>query len=612
MGKRFQFKSIGARLTFWFFIMAMLPLIMVNIAIYIHMVHSMKVSIFNKIEAIRDLKVIEVNHWLNERITDIRTIAASDEMRLLEKIHIDRKENSQPDIAIISKERALLNRYLQNYDAFQEIFVVDPHTKTIQVSTDKKNEGKTGLTAPHFTTSFRTGELFIEDIHYAPGLNKPTMAFSIPIFSLNGSHRLVGILVASIDLESSLYKLLLNRTGVGKTGETLIVNKDIIALNELRWHKNAVLKLKIDSGPAVDASRGKTGIVETDDYRGEMVLAAYTYIPMTGWGFVAKQDLKEVYAPIYRLRKWMLAIVIVTLLGVIIVTFRVSRSISNPIKELHKGSEIIGNGNLDHRVGTDAKDEIGELSRTFDHMIEKLNTTTASWDELNKEIVERKHLESMLLEIEEHERRRIGHDLHDNLGQQLTGISFKTKGLENSLRKKSIPETEDAARIAYLIEMSKTQVKSLSIGLAPLFEKDEYSLATAISELASNSEQLFGIHCDLKCNKFVTLYNKAALIHLYRIAQEAITNAARHAKPDTIEIRLSKKHDKITMTIRDDGMGFSTLHRTSGMGLEIMRYRADIINASVDIRPDIKKGTIVTCIFYDKREREINITEKTS
>jgi signal transduction histidine kinase len=588
----------------------MFPLIAAGITIYNHMVNTMKVSIFNKLEAIRDLKVDELNHWFVERIIDVHTVAADDDIRVLEKTLEGREGNNKPSIAVVSRARNLLSRYLQNYDDFHEIFIVDPHTKKILVSTDKKNEGKKRLTDHHFIESFQSGELFIDDIHYSARLNKPCMAFSIPIFSLTGGSRVIGILVASINLENSLYKLLLNRMGVGKTGETLIVNNDVIALNELRWHKNAVLKLKIESKPAVDASCGKTGIVETDDYRGEMVLAAYTHIPRTGWGFVAKQDLKEVYAPINKFRNRTSAFGIITLFIVIIAAFRVSKSISEPIKILHKGSEIIGSGNLDHIVGTDAKDEIGELSRTFDLMIEKLKTTTASWDELNKEITERKHLEKTLLEIEEHERRRIGHDLHDNLGQQLTGISFRTKGLENRLRKTSIPEAEDAARITNLIEMSKTQVKSLSIGLAPMFEKDEYSLVTAIVELASNSEKLFGIQCDVKCNKFVTLYNKAALINLYRIAQEAITNAARHAKPEKIEIRLSKKHNEITMTIRDDGGGFSMLNRTSGMGLEIMRYRAGIINASIDIHSDINKGTIVTCFFIDTKESEINFTGK--
>jgi hypothetical protein len=99
---------------------------------------------------------------------------------------------------------------------------------------------------------------------------------------------------------------------MGKTGETLIINRDLVVLNELRWHQDAPLNLRIKAKSALEAVSGKTGIVETEDYRGEMVLAAYTYIPRTDWGFVAKQDIKEVYAPIYQLRKWTFSIGILT------------------------------------------------------------------------------------------------------------------------------------------------------------------------------------------------------------------------------------------------------------------------------------------------------------
>jgi signal transduction histidine kinase len=589
--------------------MAMLPLIMVNIAIYIHIVHSMKVSIFNKIETIRDLKVVEVDHWLNERIMDVRTIAASDEVRIMEKIYIDTGKYIESDAVNVSNARNLLNRYLRNYDDFQEILIVSPDSKNIVVSTDKEIEGENRSNDIHVIEAILTRDLSIADIHYSNRLNKPSMSLSVPIFGLTGRNNITGILVANINLEASLYKMLLNRTGVGETGETLIVNKDVIALNELRWYDDTPLTLKITAQPAVYAALGKTGIMETADYRGEQALAAYTHIPRTGWGFVAKQDLKEVYAPIYRLRKWMFAIVIMTLSGVIIVAFRVSRSISNPIKELHKGSEIIGSGDLDHKVGTDAADEIGELSRTFDLMIETLKSTTASRDDLNKEIAERRHLEKMLLEIREHERRRIGHDLHDNLGQQLTAISYKTQGLENILRKKGISEAEDAARITSLTEMAKTQVKSLSKGLSPMLGKGEYGLMTAMVELATNSERLFGTPCVICCANPVLIYNEAALIHLYRIAQEAVTNAARHANPRQIDIHFKREDDTITLTVKDDGTGFTLSKHLDGMGLEIMKYRARIINASLEIQPDSDKGTRVTCVFHDKRESEIHSTK---
>lgn len=600
MSKRFIFNSIGVRLTFWFFIISMLPLVMVNVAIYFQMVNAMKVSIFNRLEAVRDIKVAELNHWLDERIVDIRTIADNNEMQALEMIRRGNAEDSRVNSAVISEARRFLGKYLEHYDDFYEIFIVCPYTRKIIVSTDKEREGRMPVHNFHYEGALKSLSLFIEDIHYSSALNKPCMAFSIPIFSLTNGSQVIGILVARFNLETSLYKLLSNRAGMGETGEVFIVGRDSIVLNELRWHDDAPLKLKVEAQAVAEASRGSTGIEETSDYRGEKVLAAYTYIPRNRWGFVAKQDLKEVYAPINKLRKWMIAIFISTVFGVIAVAFRIAKSISNPIKELHKGSEIIGKGNLDHKVGTAAKDEIGELSRTFDLMIENLKALTASRDELNKEIAERIHLEKMLIDIREHERRRIGHDLHDNLGQQLTALSFMTHGLENILRNKSMPEKEDAERITRLAETAKAQVRSLSIGLSPILDDDEYSLMTAMVDLASNSEKLFGIPCSVICkDNLVQIHDTSALIHLYRIAQETITNAARHARPKHIAIELSRAGNEITVAVKDDGAGFVMPERINSMGIEVMRYRANIIGASLDIRSEIDKGTVVTCVFPD-------------
>jgi len=130
-------------------------------------------------------------------------------------------------------------------------------------------------------------------------------------------------------------------------------------------------------------------------------------------------------------------------------------------------------------------------------------------------------------------------------------------------------------------------------------------------ELAANSERLFNIPCVIDCAKPVFLHNDSALIHLYRIAQEAITNAARHAKPGQIEICIKREHDNISLIVKDDGTGFALPKNLDGMGLEIMRYRARLINASLDIRPNSNKGTVVTCIFHDSQESAINIAELT-
>jgi signal transduction histidine kinase len=353
-------------------------------------------------------------------------------------------------------------------------------------------------------------------------------------------------------------------------------------------------KLRIEAKSAFEAVRGKTGIVETEDYRGEKVLAAYAYIPKTGWGFVAKQDIKEVYAPIYQLRSWTLLIGITTLFGVILIALLTAGT---------KGSEIIGSGNMDYKFGTDRKDEIGQLSRTFDQMIENIKNVTASRDELNKEIAERRHLEKAVLEIEERERRRIGHDLHDDLGQQLAGISFKSQCMENSLREKVSPDAEAAARIKFLIDRAKEQVKHLSRGLSPVVEKGERGLMVAMEELADNTEKIFNVPCVLQCDKPVPIYNESAVTHLYRIAQESVTNAVRHAGPGNIEIGLGRNDDNITLTIKDDGKGIAEVAgQKNGMGLQTMRYRAHMIGASIDISADVNGGTLVRCIYTDRSE----------
>ena len=107
--------------------------------------------------------------------------------------------------------------------------------------------------------------------------------------------------MSGVDLNSSLYSMLLDRIGLGETGETLIVNEDVLALNELRWYENAPLNLKIAAEPAVKSAHGETGIAITQDYRGEDILAAYTFIETTKWGFVCKQDLYELNEPIRKM-----------------------------------------------------------------------------------------------------------------------------------------------------------------------------------------------------------------------------------------------------------------------------------------------------------------------
>lgn len=223
------------------------------------------------------------------------------------------------------------------------------------------------------------------------------------------------------------------------------------------------------------------------------------------------------------------------------------------------------------------------------------------------QLTESKKIEERLLEIEEQERRRIGYDLHDDLGQILTGVSFKSHALQSKLKEEQHPKTKDAKEITFLIEQTIEKTKNLSRGLSPV-GKDSEGLVAALDKLASYPQKTFNISCVFKCNKHISIYNKKAIIPLYRIAQEAVTNAIKHSCPNRIEICLKKDNDKITLTVKDDGTGISKIHKqTNGMGLQIMKYRANMMGAMLDIQSENNKGTSIVCTLSDNANEKSNI-----
>ncbi len=231
---------------------------------------------------------------------------------------------------------------------------------------------------------------------------------------------------------------------------------------------------------------------------------------------------------------------------------------------------------------------------------ERTEELRISNEELRNEIAERKKLEKAILETEERERERLGSELHDDLGQLLTGIAFKSNFLESILREKSIPEVEDAARITFLVDRAKKQLKFLTRGLMPIGEGHE-NLISSLSDLASGTRETFNLSCDFTFDPSFYIKNKTAATSLYRIAQEAVSNAVKHANPEYIKINLSREDDKIRLIISDNGTGIDeNILSKGGMGLKTMNYRADIIDASFNISSDTDGGTIVTCTFPDE------------
>jgi PAS domain S-box-containing protein len=223
--------------------------------------------------------------------------------------------------------------------------------------------------------------------------------------------------------------------------------------------------------------------------------------------------------------------------------------------------------------------------------------------ELNSEISERRRLEKEIIHVAENEQKRIGQELHDGLGQHLTGIAFLGKALEQKLAAQALPERYDAAEIVQLINLSISRTRALARGLFPV-ELEANGLMAALEQLAANTQTLYGVDCAFQCGEPVLVYDNVVAINLYRIAQEAVLNAVRHGQAGYILIGLEKTAGGTLLKVSDDGVGYDpeVWEKSDGMGLHIMRYRARMLGSSLEIEKNAGHGSVVSVSVNDAHE----------
>jgi signal transduction histidine kinase len=240
-----------------------------------------------------------------------------------------------------------------------------------------------------------------------------------------------------------------------------------------------------------------------------------------------------------------------------------------------------------------------DLRRAHDELEMRVQQRTAELNAVNAKlqtaITQRKRLEYELLEITERERRRIGLDLHDDLGQRLSGLALMTKGLERKLTARGAREVREAAKIHELVQQALNHTRDLAHDLATL-ELPERDLSAALDGLARHTTELFGITCGFEAQGKIPPLDPAVVSQLCKITQEAVTNAIKHAKTNQVEIGLANGSDKLVLTVRNNGRPFPDLKgHSTGMGLRIMNYRASLIGASLEIESTGRKGACLTC-----------------
>lgn len=408
--------------------------------------------------------------------------------------------------------------------------------------------------------------------------------------------------------------------------------------------------------PSRLALAGQSGFVVGPDYRGVEVLAAYEPVSLLDLGLVVKINIDEVRAPFitWGLLSMALATIIVFIASRIF--FRVARPIETSIarqnetfriltETAHEGiflvdvigkieyanpagealfgyqpGELIGQSveclmppqySIPHAGYMKRYLETGErrfIGSGRQLTAQRKNGTRfpvyLSLGDINTngnhlftgvftDLTEAQTLQNEILEISSSEQRRIGYELHDSLGQQLTGLGLLATSLVN---KASKPDFKLASQLATGIQEAIAQVRSISRGLAPASLQND-GLRLSLENLTDEFTMQSGIRIKLHTEGESQLTNKTTMTHLYRITQEALNNAVKHSNASEITINLTLDDHMGCLTVNDDGQGITSASASQkGLGLRILRHRANLINAELRIDSD-QRGTSVRCEF---------------
>ncbi len=318
----------------------------------------------------------------------------------------------------------------------------------------------------------------------------------------------------------------------------------------------------------------------------------FDHIPEVDWIVASSAYLDDLYKPLNTLRDIAVWVAILCLLGGGLVAMRISTSITGPVSLLAKRFARGATGDYSVRMEYQGLDEIGQLSSFFNRFMEQLDTETR----------ERKRLERQVTEADDAERIRIGQDLHDDLAPHLIGIEVMCRVLHKKLSVNSPADAAQAETIRALVADATQKTRALARGLCPIHRVEE-GLGFALRELADTVTTIFAVPCQASGDDRVTI-NGAAAVHIYRIAQEAIYNAVKHAEADLIAVNLRQDADHLTLEVTDDGSGLPEAGTSAGMGLRIMGYRARMIGAELEVESQQQQGTSVRLRLHNEKIEE--------
>ncbi|MCF8366883.1 MAG: sensor histidine kinase [Bacteroidales bacterium] len=584
--------SLNEKLVVYFVMIGVLGVLIVSAFAYYNSRQALLNRTFDQLTSVRVNKKKQVEAFFQDRLHDVSLMAATDEISKLSKKMKYSSSSSLPLEIDTPGIKEFLYAYLGSSKYFRRMILLNDSGAGIVLSlpdvdhfTFFSNFNQNQFLSGGLTANAFEKDVKIHDIISNPETMQPTLLISSPVIGSRGQY----VVVLEVFL-SEISRIMLENNaedGLGESGESYIVGADTLMRSQSRFQHQSVLKTKVNTRGFREAMEGKSGIAIIDDYRGISVLSSYgpLNIPGLDWVMLAEIDAAEAMSPVNVLRSRLLIIGLFNLILIFGFAFFLSRRITSPILRLNKAAANIGTGSLDVNLPIKSNDEIGELTETFNKMALQLKEQQ---DDLAEE---RKMRLRSMIDGQEKERQRLSRDLHDGLGQSLIAIKLQLENFCDGLDK---GQNEKMEKIKQYFEQTIEDIRRMSNDLAPSV-LDEFGLSTAIRHLCRNFSDQSGMVINFESSGHNPNVSKKTRIYLFRICQEALSNAIKHAQARQIDVSLSLEEHKISLQIKDDGMGFNleNAKQCHGNGINNIYERTQLLHGFAQIITDPGKGTRV-------------------
>lgn len=373
--------KLGPKLTLIFIPIAIVPLVIVGAATYENGRRAIIRQAINHLASINLMKEAELNRWIENGSKELVRLAARPYFK--DNFSEVMRHHDAADEQHLRQHQAIVDDHLVPYreeGSYLELFILRPEDGLIVISTNPAQEGKYRESEAYFMEGKKG--TYVQNVTYSQSLEQPVLVVTTPI--RDRQENLIAVLGGRLDL-GELTKIMEQGQSLTGTEDSYLVNTFNFFVSEPRFGQNYALKKTVHSDGVNAALRGSDGTGFYLDYRKVPVIGAYNWLPERSMALITEIDQSEAFEPVVRMG-WVVSGIAAAMAAVAAgMAILFGRTITRPVEELVTGSAEIGRGNLDHKVGTSADDEIGELSRAFDRMTAELKTTTVSRDELVRE-----------------------------------------------------------------------------------------------------------------------------------------------------------------------------------------------------------------------------------